>query len=218
MTTETTYNTDTHDMVVVHRLFRRESRLVIDLVAAVEPGDRARAGVLAGHLRDYLLAVHLHHSAEDDLIWPKLLDRLDTGVETVLRMEAVHARLTRGIEQVVSAVDAWEVAAGAVDRDVLVATLVDHRAVLIEHLNDEEANLLPLAGRYLSLAEWQEQGAHMGAHTPESKAPLLLGMALEDADPDETALILSGLPEPVRVGWETAGSEQYESYVRMIRG
>jgi hemerythrin-like domain-containing protein len=218
MTTDTTYNTDTHDMVVVHRLFRRESGLVADLITAVEPGDRARASVLAGHLRDYLLALHVHHSAEDDLIWPKLLDRLDAGIETVLRMEAEHARLTRSLEQAATAVDAWEVAAGADERDALVAVLVDHRAVLLEHLDDEETNLLPLASKYLSLAEWQEQGAHMAAHTPASKAPLLLGMALEDADPAERALILSGLPEPARVGWETVGSAQYESYVRLIRG
>jgi hemerythrin-like domain-containing protein len=218
MTIETTYNTDTHDMVVVHRLFRRESGVVIDLIAAVAPGDRARAGVLAVHLRDYVLAVHLHHSGEDELIWPKLLDRLDSGAETVLRMEDEHARLTHSLDQVASTVDAWEVAAGVEERDALVAALVDHRAILIEHLDDEEVNLLPLASRYLSPAEWQEQGAHMAAHTPASKAPLLLGMALEDADPDERELILGGLPAPARVGWETVGSGEYENYVRMIRG
>ena len=39
--------TDVHDMVVVHRVFRRELRLIPQLVREVAPGDTARAPVLA---------------------------------------------------------------------------------------------------------------------------------------------------------------------------
>ena len=38
--------TDTHEMVVIHRAFRRESRLLGELVGAVPDGDSERAAIL----------------------------------------------------------------------------------------------------------------------------------------------------------------------------
>ena len=48
MTTSTAIQRpDTHDMIVVHRVFRRESDLMPTLIQAVPDGDTARAEVLA---------------------------------------------------------------------------------------------------------------------------------------------------------------------------
>ena len=52
---------DTHDMVVIHRAFRRESLLLVSLIAGVDDGDRAAREQLAGHLRWYRLGLHNHH-------------------------------------------------------------------------------------------------------------------------------------------------------------
>jgi hypothetical protein len=40
--------------------------------------------------------------------------------------------------------------AGADERDVLVAALTDHRVVLLEHLDGEEATLVPLAAEHIT--------------------------------------------------------------------
>ncbi len=40
---------DTRDMLMVHRVFRRECRLMPDLIRAVPAGDAARAQILADH-------------------------------------------------------------------------------------------------------------------------------------------------------------------------
>jgi hypothetical protein len=54
MTTSTVIQRpDTHGMIVVHRVFRRESDLMPTLIQAVRDGDTARAGVLAGAFADY---------------------------------------------------------------------------------------------------------------------------------------------------------------------
>jgi hypothetical protein len=63
---------NTRDMEIVHRAFRRESRLLTELVAAVDPGDTARAKVIADHFRDYRLGLKNHHEGEDELLWPPL--------------------------------------------------------------------------------------------------------------------------------------------------
>ena len=41
---------DTHEMVVIHRAFRRESQLLGELITAVPAGDTSRAHVLCRHL------------------------------------------------------------------------------------------------------------------------------------------------------------------------
>ena len=46
---------DTSDMVIVHRMFRRECALLPQLVAAVAGGDLARARTVAGHAREVLV-------------------------------------------------------------------------------------------------------------------------------------------------------------------
>jgi hypothetical protein len=72
-TTTAIQRPDTHDMIVVHRVFRRESDLMPTLIRAVPDGDTARAGVLAQAFSDYQLGLHLHHTGEDELVWPLLL-------------------------------------------------------------------------------------------------------------------------------------------------
>lgn len=218
MTAEVSAPIDTHEMVVVHRMFRRESRLLAELIAACEPGDRARCRVLVDHLRDYCVAVHVHHSAEDELLWPKLLARLDQEADVVLRMEAAHEHVSSSLDQVTAAADAWEATPGESERDTLVAALVDQRAILVAHLDDEEAALLPLAARHLTLAEWEAQGEHVATHTPKAKMLRFFGMALEDATPAERQQMLSHMPGPARVLWYAIGRAQYARYVRKVRG
>ena len=79
---------DTHAMVVVHRVFRREFDLLPDLIEGVRAGDTERAAVLAEHLTGLVGALHHHHQAEDDLIWPLLLERATLHQDLVHRMEA----------------------------------------------------------------------------------------------------------------------------------
>ncbi|MBW0272757.1 hypothetical protein ATM97_21950 [Nocardia sp. MH4] len=208
---------DTQDMKIVHRAFRRESRMLIDLVAAVTPGDTARAALIAAHFRDYRLGLKNHHEGEDELLWPPLLSRVDPGAEVILRMRAQHERVDIGLTKLDAAVPAWEATAGADERDTLVALLVDHRAVLVEHLDDEEAALLPLAAVHITGREWAALGEHMVAHTPKLTLLTLLGLVLEDADRTERATLLGGLPAPVRAIWHVIGRPRYARHIRRVR-
>ena len=72
---DTTTLTNVHDMVIVHRAFRRELAVIPRLVRAVPAGDTRRAAVVARHARLVLQGLHLHHTGEDELLWPKLLER-----------------------------------------------------------------------------------------------------------------------------------------------
>ncbi|WP_433607741.1 hemerythrin domain-containing protein [Prescottella agglutinans] len=208
---------DTQDMEIVHRAFRRESRLLKELVAAVTPGDTARATVIADHFRDYRLGLKNHHEGEDELLWPPLLSRVDLEADIVLRMQAQHERVEATLARLDAAVPAWEATAGADERDILVAALTDHRAVLVEHLDDEETTLLPLAAKHITEKEWASLGEHLVANTPKLTLLTLFGLVLEDANQSERATLLGVLPAPVRAVWHIIGRPRYARHIRRVR-
>ena len=162
-------------MVVIHRAFRRESRLLASLIAAVPDGDTRRARVLAAHLRWYQRGLHNHHAGEDELLWPLLHARADFESEVVLRMEAQHERVAASLDQVMACLPAWQASARTPERDRLVAALTAHRAVVLEHLDDEEAHLLPVAARHLTRQEWDAQGEHFAGQHAEAPVAHLPG-------------------------------------------
>lgn len=208
---------NTQDMEIVHRAFRRESRLLMELVAAVTPGDTVRAKVIADHFRDYRLGLRNHHEGEDELLWPPLLARVDLEADIILRMEDQHERVAATLTRLDAAVPAWEATAGAGERDTLVAALADHRAVLLEHLDDEEATLLPLAAGLVTEQEWASLGEHLVANTPKLTLLTLFGLVLEDANRAERATLLGALPTPVRAVWHVIGRPRYARRIRRVR-
>ncbi|MBO3750372.1 hemerythrin domain-containing protein [Streptosporangiaceae bacterium NEAU-GS5] len=214
----TTYERpDTHDMVVVHRVFRRESRLLGELVTAVRPGDTARAEILAAHYRDYATALHHHHTAEDELVWPKLLARVDLEADLVLRMEAQHERISATMDQIEPLLPEWERSADPGVRDRIAAALADHHAALVEHLGEEEAHILALIEEHLTKPEWDAVGESASKDTPKDKLLLMLGAILEEATSEEAAHFLGRVPLPGRLAWRLIGRRQYAKWAALIR-
>ncbi|MER6447391.1 hemerythrin domain-containing protein [Streptomyces venezuelae] len=208
---------DTHEMVVIHRGLRREARLLVELIAAVPPGDTARARVLGDHFRDYRLGLTGHHHGEDEHLWPPLMARVDLEADLVLRMEAQHERVAASLAAAEEALPAWERRAGETERDTLASVLAEHRAVLLEHLDDEEEELLPLAARHLSAYEWDRLGEHFLTSTPKPKLLFFLGLVLEDADRAERAAMLAAVPLAGRLLWHTVGRPAYARRMRTVR-
>ena len=209
--------TDVHDMVVAHRAFRREFRLLPALVRAVPAGDTSRAAVIAGHGRMVLTGLHLHHTSEDLLLWPKLLDRCPPDAELVERMEAQHERVHDAIERINPALQRWEAEARpAVTEEVASAFEALHTA-LVEHLDEEEREILPLAARHLSQREWDELGEHGVKDMRKRDLPIMFGAVAEETTPEERAALFAVVPLPVRLLLKTVFARQYRRYVNRVR-
>lgn len=89
--------------------------------------------------------------------------------------------------------------------------------MLLEHLDDEEARLLPVAGRYLTRPEWDALGEHFVASTPKRQLLIFLGAVLEDADASERASMLTAIPALARLIWQTYGRISYARHVKRVR-
>jgi hemerythrin-like domain-containing protein len=207
-----------HDMRIVHRVFRRESRTLAEAVTAAGPRDIPRARVLAAHFRAYALVLHHHHSAEDDLLWPKLLARVDLEADLVLHMEAQHEQLAAGLERIGDLLSDWEQTAAAQVRDEIALALVGHRAALLDHLDEEETHVLPLLEKHITVAEWEEIRNAFTTFPSDGRAPYLLGALLEEATADERTHLIGELPLSARLGWRFIGRHRYGRRMRLIRG
>ncbi|WP_456823224.1 hemerythrin domain-containing protein [Cellulomonas sp. P5_E12] len=209
---------DVRDMYVVHRAFRREFGLLPDLIRDVISGDVARAEVVASHLDLVLAGLHMHHTGEDVVLWPLLLERAAPSADLIATMEVQHHAVDEYADQIAPLSADWRTTASAVRGEQLARLVEDFRAALLEHLDLEERAILPVAARHVTAKEWDSMGDHGVEVMTRSQLPLMFGAVLEEADDDERSMMLGKLPGPVRVLLATLGRWQYRRYVSRVRG
>ena len=217
-TTRTDRRPDVHEMVVVHRAFRREFPAAAAMIRSTPEGDTRRAKVVADHLRLGLAGLHMHHTGEDVILWPLLLERGAPSTGLVETMQAQHHGVDARTEALIPALADWEAAPTAAKGRQLAGLVDEFTAALVEHLDLEEREILPLAARHLTVAEWNSLGQHGQESMSASQKPIMFGLLLEDVDPDERALMLGTLPPPVRLLVRTVGAWQFKRYVKRLRG
>jgi iron-sulfur cluster repair protein YtfE (RIC family) len=206
-----------HEMVIIHRAFRRETRLLPGLVRQVADGDGARARSLAEVLRLVLAGLEMHHTSEDAVLWPALLERAAPSTGLVETMRAQHHGIEDHLERVAHLLPAWE-AAPTRERGVELADVLERFAAdLAEHLDLEEREILPLCLRYVTVAEWDSLGQHGMEAMTRPQLPLLFGALLEECSPEERRAMLAKLPLPARVLVRTLGARQYRRFVSRVR-
>lgn len=214
-----TSTADVRDMLVVHESFRREFDQLPELVAGVAPGDLARAKVVAEHLDLMQQMLHLHHKGEDELLWPKIIERAPEEVSALVPlMEEQHQVIVTFLEQAGAQLTRWRATAAADDRDALATTLRALRAPLHEHLEIEEERILSLVPKYLTSREWLELGDHAISGLPKSKLPAIFGMIARLAEPDVIALMISTAPLVPRLIVPKIGHRAYERYFKRVYG
>lgn len=209
---------DTRDMRVVHQVFLREYALLPGLVRGVDDGDTDRAATVADHARLVSELLHVHHTGEDVALWPVLLAQAPESAALVERMKDQHEQLLRLLSRADDDLPRWAAAPDRAGGDSAAAVLEDLRAVLVEHLDQEEAEVLPLCERALTVEQWQAIGEHGRSHVPPERVFLVFGMILEQAPPEAAALMLGDLPPEVQTAWAEVGQAQYADYVRRVRG
>ena len=99
-TTRTDQRPDVHEMVVVHRAFRRESAAAAGSSARTPEGDTHRAKVVADHLRLCMAGLEMHHTGEDIVLWPLLLERAAPSTGLVETMQAQHHAVDEHVEAI----------------------------------------------------------------------------------------------------------------------
>ncbi|WP_117208032.1 hemerythrin domain-containing protein [Allorhizocola rhizosphaerae] len=201
-------------MYALHNALRRELEHIAKITA--NAGDDPRI-VLANAVGwgIFKKALHIHHSAEDEALWPAMRDALaDRPGDLALldAMEAEHA----AIDPLIEAIDA-----ALADRDSGPERVGELSGVLVDalsgHLRHEEGEALPLIEATLTLEQWQHFGVVSGKRIGPD-ASLLTPWMLDDADEPVAARMLALLPEPVRAAYRDQWQPAYAALDRWNPG
>ncbi len=205
------------DMVLVHKVFRRELGLLPAMMRSVEPGDAARAVVVSAHCRELATALRHHHAAEAELLMPKLRRRapMDPTVEPrILRWHTTHVAL---LDELDGLLRVWDDAADPELGNLLADIVTELASEVADHLDAIEQALLPLADQHITPAEWLQLGLRAAGWIPVTRMAVLLGALLEDATPQERQNLLGKVPGPARLLFRMVGREQYAREMRVLR-
>jgi iron-sulfur cluster repair protein YtfE (RIC family) len=146
-------------MNAAHAAFRRDLERMAAAATPANLCDPARRASILNGWTMFKGQLHIHHDAEDRILWPRLRQRLATSqaaLSTLDAMDAEHAR----IDPLLAAVDTAFTAAtagptaGPGGTDVA-AAVEELAASLSDHLSHEEREAMPMVGEALSDREWR---------------------------------------------------------------
>lgn len=211
--------TDVRMMTVAHTSFRRELKLAVAAVRGTRDGDLRRVAEVADHVELWLGLVHHHHSIEDELLWDRLTERVPEELEALVGlMERQHEAVAELLDGAQPLVRGWRVTAASADRDLLAEHLAALAERLCEHLDTEEARVLPLMAQHITVAEWEEFTERGMESIPKGMLLTGFGMMLYEGDPAAIALEIAKFPVLLRPVLPILGRWAFRRYARRMHG
>ena len=198
---------DTRDMLLIHRVIRRETGRLPGLIRSA--ADPERAALIAAHASEMLDFLHTHHTGEDQLLWPVLRPRVSLDGELINRMEAQHAQIAEGVTDVRRDLPVWAKSADPATGERMATRLEWVSDVLNAHLAEEEERILPLVATHISQQEWDALGEHGFAAVPVKRRLVILGYILQGTDDTERKRFMQRVPPPARIAYTLVGRRQY---------
>jgi hypothetical protein len=199
------FKNDMTYMYAFHNALRRE----VDRIARVtarpddDPKHLLRTAVGWEMFKSYL---HVHHSTEDDMLWPPMRKALaadSDGLALLDAMEAEHA----AIDPLLAAIDTT-----LADRDSgprRLGELTDAMATALrDHLDHEEAEGLALIDATITPEQWLAFGVEGGKRIGDD-ARRFLPWVLEGATPGTAATVLGPLPPPLQQAYRDEWQPAY---------
>ena len=195
-------------MIAAHDAFRRDLTRLARAAAAADLSDPAKRQSVAAGWELFKHELHLHHTAEDEIIWPALRPRLahsQTALSVLDAMEAEHEL----IDPLLASVDA------AFARQEPAADVIDAlTSALTGHLAHEERDGLPLIGVALTAAEWRGVGRKMASKNGLSAGSEMFAWILDGADRDHSKATLAQLPPPLRLLYRARWKPRFDKTPR----
>ncbi len=211
------YGCDTDQLLIIHAIYRNAFGRAPDLIENADASDPERVKFIADHLKEYLISLHNHHAHEDILWWETLKQRAPESTADVERMQRHHAEIAERIEQLIHLVDAWTNEPRK--KPELKNALTEFKALVLAHLDDEEANIRPVAGRVMTQKEWDKASELGVADIPRERMMPQLGYMLRCAPTDELRQkFLSQIPFIARLLYNLSGKRKAEAEWRRLYG
>jgi len=192
-------------MLAAHAAFRRDLTRLARATAS-RPSDPVRQAAIQAGWQTFKRQLHLHHTAEDTIIWPALRTRLSHSANAQSVLDAMEEEHTQ-IDPLLAAVDTQF---AEPDGSSLGDATDALTSSLTAHLTHEERDGLPLIGVALTAAEWRSAGFKIARSNGLSDAGEMFAWLADGADKDEARATIATLPPPVRVLYRAIWNPRYQ--------
>lgn len=217
MTGPGTYSTDTSDMFAVHKALL--SSLDAAPAYVLGAGDDAdRVEMIGSYYENVLELLHVHHSGEDELLYPLLEERCADGRAEITRINDQHRVLDPHLDAGRSAIATWRSTPTREGAQATVDALAAINTTLRPHLSDEEVTVVPLCSVWLSPEEWAQLPAHALQSFRADKVWLALGLVFEQLTQEQRDAILSGMPPELQTVWNEQWQPAFSDFIAQVRG
>src|SRR5215468_5615799 len=208
---------DVRDMAIVHRTFRNVYEESARLVRAAPTPSPGRVTFLADHIDFGLAALHVHHEGEDELLYPKLIERVPGQAPMTEEVEHEHQLIATALDAALAACATWRQRPSAETGEALATALDQLNAVVQPHLDDEEQKVVPLAAVTLTQQEWDAMGKRGMSSIPRNKRAIAAGLMLESLDEADRAYMMKHVPAPLRMLFPLLIERPWKKYASTLR-
>ena len=181
-------------MYAMHDALRRDLEQIARITARPndDPKHILRTAEGWTMFKSYL---RVHHTTEDDLLWPSMRAALGDDSDGMALLDAMEAEHS-AIDPLLDAIDA-----ALTDRDTgphQLGELTEALATALRaHLDHEEDEGLPLVDATITEAQWQAFGVEGGRRIGDD-IPRYFPWVFDGAPPDVTSRVLGALPPPMQ--------------------
>jgi hypothetical protein len=208
---------EVRDMAIIHRLFRQAYDEAARLVRAAPTPSPGRVTFLADHIDLILGGLHSHHQDEDELLYPKLIERAPDQAPMTEQVEHEHQVIATALDAASAACATWRQHPSADTGEALAGALDRLNEVVQPHLDDEEQKVVPLAAVTLTQQEWDAMGKRGMSSIPRNKRAVAAGMMLEPLDPADRAYMMKHVPAPARMLFPFMVGRPWKKYAATLR-
>jgi hemerythrin-like domain-containing protein len=191
---------DLTDYRVIHESLRIAPHRLGTALRAFDDGAEVQARALVRYWDGYAGEVLAHHTVEDDIFFPALVERVPLASEHLGRVEEEHHRLDELMDEAAAAMKRLAEApttAVAMDADAAVRELA---RLMDGHLDFEDDDLVPLFGRHFSGEEYQAMHEQAAKSLGIGKqAAFTVPFIAHWADPADMATLMRDAPVPFKV-------------------
>ena len=216
MTTPGQFETETADMIAVHRALLGSLDAAPKLVgrAGVDP---ERIEVITSFYDNVLEFLHVHHSGEDEMIYPVLEERCAHEKALLERIDDQHRLLDEPMEAASATITAWRSAPSTDGGQAVVDAISTIDTTLRPHLKEEEEMVLPIASAWMSPEEWAQLPGHALQSFRGDKPWLALGLVRENLTAEQRDGMLAGMPPPLQSQWTEEWGPAFDAFITEVR-
>jgi hypothetical protein len=189
-------------MYAAHDAFRRDTARLARAADSTTGDLRAfRAGWTT-----FTYYLHVHHSAEDSVLWPPLRAKMDSAPERLAlldAMEAEHASLDPLMARIGSRLTSGDTGGLRADAEQL-------DQVLTDHLAHEENDGLPLIDAVLNEKDWDAFGEEQRRQVGTAGTAQFFPWLLDEASAGTEQKVLALVPPPIRFLYRKTWRPRYQ--------